>query len=87
MSDDNATDVQVRDGLFNICVKMLGEDGAMECMLQLEAFRRREGCFGSPRALALRNKFPAYQWWGAHACEEEARELKSVAIKVSSAPL
>ena len=59
----------------------------MESMLQLETFQRTEGCFGSWRALALRNKFPAYQWWGAHACEEEAGELRSVAIKVSSAPL
>ena len=27
---------------------------------------------------------PAYQWWGAIVCEEEAGELKSVALKVKS---
>ena len=74
--------MQVRNELFKSCVKLVGDEGAIQCVLQLEAFRRREGCFGSPRALAMRNKMPAYQWWGANACEEEAGELKTVALKV-----
>ena len=48
-----AADAQVRNGLFRICKKILGEAGAIEAMLQLEAFRRREGCFGSERALTM----------------------------------
>ena len=52
-------------------------------MLQLEAFRRREGCFGSQRALMMRDKMPAYQWWGANVDEDEAGELKTVALKVN----
>jgi hypothetical protein len=77
-----AAHAQVRNGLFRICKKILGEAGAIEAMLQLEAFRRREGCFGSERALSMFNQMPAYQWWGANVCEEEAGELKSVALKV-----
>jgi hypothetical protein len=52
-------------------------------MLQLEAFRRREGCFGSERTLMMRDKMPAYQWWGANVSEDEAEELKTVALKVN----
>ena len=74
----------MRDGLYRICEKILGEEGAVECSLQLEAFRRKEGCFGSHRALTLASRMPAYQWWGAVVCEEEAGELKSVALKVKS---
>ena len=77
-----AADAQVRNGLFRTCKKILGEAGAIEAMLQLEAFRRREGCFGSERALSMFNQMPAYQWWGANVCEEEAKELKTVALKV-----
>ena len=62
----------------------MGEEQAIHCMLQLEAFKRKEGCFGSVRALAMANKMPAYQWWGANACAEEAGELRSVALKVST---
>ncbi len=62
----------------------MGEEQAIHCMLQLEAFKRKEGCFGSVRALAMANKVPAYQWWGANACAEEAGELRSVALKVST---
>ena len=76
--------MQVRDGLFRICQKIVGEEQAIDCMLQLEAFKRKEGCFGSVRALAMANKMPAYQWWGANACAEEAGELRSVALKVST---
>ena len=77
----------MRNGLYNICVKIVGEKKAVECMLQPEAFRRREGCFGSQRALQMRNKMPPYQWWGANVCEEEAGELKTVALKVRLAAL
>ena len=79
-----APDAQVRDGLFNICLKMLGEEDAGEAMLQLEAFRRKEGCFGSRRALTMVSRMPAYQWWSAHVSKEEAGELRSVALKVNS---
>ena len=80
-----APSAQVRDGLFNICLKMLGNEGAAEAMLQVEAFRRKEGCFGSQRALTMASRMPAYQWWSAHVCKEEAGELRTVALKVSSA--
>ena len=73
----------MRNGLFNTAKKMLGADAAVECMLQLEAFRRRDGCFGSERALAMASRMPAHQWWDAHADEAEAKELKFVARKVS----
>ncbi len=73
--------------MYNICVKIVGEEKAIQCMLQLEAFRRREGCFGSQRAVQMRNKMPPYQWWGANVCEEEAGELKAVALKVRLAVL
>lgn len=79
-----APDAQVRDGLFRICLKMLGEEAAGEAMLQLEAFRRKEGCFGSQRALTMVSRMPAYQWWSAHVCKKEAGELRTVALKVSS---
>lgn len=74
--------MQVRDGLYNICKKIVGDDGALQCMLQLEAFRRKEGCFGSQRALSMASMMPAYQWWGANVCDEEAGELRRVALKV-----
>lgn len=45
-------------------------------------FRRREGCFGSQCALGMRNMMSALQWWGANECEQEAGELRSVALKV-----
>ena len=77
-----AADAQVREGLFIICKKIVGEEGAIQCMLQLEALRRREGCFGSQRALAMYKEMSAHQWWGAIVDEEEASELKSVALKV-----
>ena len=76
--------LQVKDGLFRICQKIVGEEQAIDCMLQLEAFKRKEGCFGSVLTLAMADKMPAYQWWGADACVEEAGELKSVASKVST---
>jgi hypothetical protein len=72
----------VREGPFNVCKKILGEDGAIQCMLQLEAFRRKEGCFGSQHALSMRNAMSAHQWRGANVCEEEAGELKTVVFKV-----
>jgi hypothetical protein len=75
----------VRDGLFNICLKNLGDEGAGEAMLQLEAFRRKEGCFSSLCALAMRSRMPAYQWWSSHVCKKEAGELRTVALKVLSA--
>ena len=81
----HATCAQVRDGLFNISKKILGEDAAIQCMLQLEAFRRREGCFGSKRAVTMAGMMPAHQWWGANVCNQEAKELKTVALKVSYA--
>ncbi len=62
-----------------------GNEGAGEAMLQVEAFRRKEGCFGSQRALTMASRMPAYQWWSAHVCKEEAGELRTVALKVSSA--
>lgn len=75
--------MQVRKGLFRICIRILGsEEEAVQCMLQLEAFRRREGCFGSVLAVSMRNMMSAHQWWGANVCSEEARELRSVAMKV-----
>ena len=77
-----ASNAQVRDGLFRICKKILGEAAAIKAMLQLEAFRRRESCFGSERALSMFDQMPAYQWWGANVCEQEAGELKTVALKV-----
>ena len=48
-----AANAQVRDGLFNISRKMVGEDGAAEAMLQLEAFWRKVGCFGSQCVLTM----------------------------------
>ena len=80
-----AVDAQVRNGLFRICKKILGGAGAIEAMLQLEAFWRRKGCFGSERALSMFKQMPVYQWWGANVCEEEAGELKTVALKVCAA--
>ena len=77
-----AADAQVRIGLFRICKKILGEAGAIKAMLQLDAIRRREGCFGSEPALSMFNQMPACQWWGANVCEDEAGELKSVALEV-----
>lgn len=73
---------QVREGLFTICKKIVGEEKAIQCMLQLEAFRRREGCFGSQRAQLMYKEMSAHQWWGAVVDEEEAGELKTVALKV-----
>lgn len=37
-----AAAVQVRDGLYRICKKILGEEGAIKGSMQLEAFRRKE---------------------------------------------
>ena len=31
---------------------------------------------------AMFDQMPAYQWWGANFCEQEAGELKTVALKV-----
>ena len=77
----------MRKGLFSICGKILGsQEKAIQCMLQLEAFRRREGCFGSILAVSMRNDMSAHQWWGANVCAEEAGELRSVAMKVNIMP-
>ena len=74
----------VRKGLFNICMKILGsQEGGIKCMLQLEAFRRRERCFGCVLALSMKGEMSAHQWWGANVCSEEAGELRSVAMKVN----
>ena len=72
-----APDAQVRDGLFRICLKTLGEEAAGEAMLQLEAFPRREGCFGSQHALTMVSRMSAYQWWSAHVCKKEAGEQRT----------
>jgi hypothetical protein len=74
----------VRRGLFNICMKILdSKEKAIKCMLQLESFRRREGCFGSELTISLRDSMSAHQWWGGYVCSEEAGELRSVAMKVN----
>lgn len=75
--------VQVKRGFNSIATKILGdEDAAVEAYLQLEAFRRKEGTFGNPLALKTASKMPAYQWWSANICDEEAAQLKTVAEKV-----
>ena len=65
-------------------MKTLGsQEEAIKSMLQLEAFRRREGCFGSVLALSMRGEMSAHQWWGANVCREETGELRFVAMKVN----
>lgn len=73
----------MKKGFNNTCEKILGsEDAEVQAYLQLEAFRRKEGTFGSSMALKTANKMPAYQWWSANIDDDEAPELKQVAEKV-----
>ena len=65
-------------------MKILGsQEEAIMCILQLDASRRREGCFDSVLALSMRGEMLGHQWWGANVCSKEAWEHRSVAMKVN----
>ena len=74
---------EVMRGLRNVCKLVLGDtDAAKQAMLGHAAYVGKEGDFGDPMVIDLKDEMASYQWWVMHGGVYP--ELQKVAVRVSA---